>query len=71
MLRAFSVRLAHKMRELEHEKRNASALIIQHNFSPLQNKHNCSRKSKKQEINLTVYCVHAVVDASKISVKLC
>ena len=32
MLRAFSVRLAHKMRELEHEKRNASALIIQHNF---------------------------------------
>ena len=32
MLRAFSVRLAHKMRELEKERRNASAVIIQHNF---------------------------------------
>ena len=32
MLRAFSVRLAHKMRELENEKRYASAVIIQHNF---------------------------------------
>ena len=52
MLRAFSVRLAHKMRELENEKRYASAVIIQHNFRRYRTNAIVNEKLKSRKLIL-------------------